>query len=106
MHRHLLLSVAAGALVAPAPLWAQTDSSPAPPATVAEADGIPDVLVTARRRLEEAQQVPASFSVVSGELLDRSYTVNAQALTTLVPSLNYSSANPRNRRRYRRLPWA
>ena len=29
-------------------------------------------------------------------MLDRSYTVNTQQLATLVPSLNYSSANPRN----------
>ena len=31
-----------------------------------------------------------------GDLLDQSYTVNTQGLTTLIPSLNYSSANPRN----------
>ena len=31
-----------------------------------------------------------------GELLDRSYTVNTQQLSQLVPALNYSSANPRN----------
>ena len=64
--------------------------------TVAHQDGLPDVIVTARRRAEDAQAVPGSLSVVGGQLLDRSYTVNTQQLTTLVPSLNYSSANPRN----------
>ena len=58
--------------------------------------GLPDVVVTARRRAEDAQAVPGSLSVVGGQLLDRSYTVNTQQLTTLVPALNYSSANPRN----------
>ncbi len=59
-------------------------------------DGLPDVIVTARRRTENAQTVPAALSVVSGGLIDQSYVVNTQGLTTLIPSLNYSSANPRN----------
>ncbi len=59
-------------------------------------DGLPDVIVTARRRTENAQTVPAALSVVGGGLIDQSYTVNTQGLTTLIPSLNYSSANPRN----------
>ena len=62
----------------------------------AEDSAVPDVVVTARRRAEKAQQVPAALSVVDGALLDRSYTINTQGLTTLIPSLNYSSANPRN----------
>ena len=59
-------------------------------------DGVPEVIVTARRRAEDAQKVPGSLSVIGGQLLDRSYTVNTQQLSQLVPSLNYSSANPRN----------
>ncbi|RYD25166.1 MAG: TonB-dependent receptor, partial [Lysobacteraceae bacterium] len=58
--------------------------------------GVPDITVTARRRAEDAQRIPGSLSVVGGALLDRSYTVNTQQLSQLVPSLNYSSANPRN----------
>ncbi len=58
--------------------------------------GLPDVIVTARRRAEDAQRVPAALSVVGGDLIDQSYTVNTQGLTTLIPTLNYSSANPRN----------
>jgi len=64
---------------------------------VADDDGtVPEVLVTARLRMEDARTIPTSLSVVDGALLDRSYTVNTQGLTTLIPSLNYSSANPRN----------
>ncbi|MGJ3628013.1 TonB-dependent receptor plug domain-containing protein [Sphingomonas sp. MMS24-JH45] len=59
-------------------------------------DDAGDVVVTARRREEDAQAVPVSLSVVAGDLIDKSYTINTQGLTTLIPSLNYSSANPRN----------
>lgn len=52
--------------------------------------------MTTRRRVEDAQRIPGSLSVVGGEVLDRSYTVNTQQLSQLVPSLNYSPANPRN----------
>lgn len=54
------------------------------------------VTVTARQREEDLQKVPVAVSVVSGEWLDRSYTVNTQQLSQLVPSLYYNSANPRN----------
>lgn len=67
---------------------------------VAAAAGDPSVLesvvVTARRRVEDLQSVPAAVSVVDGEWLDRSNTVNTQQLSQLVPSLYYNSANPRN----------
>lgn len=59
-------------------------------------DELPQIIVTARRRAEDAQSVPGAVSVVSGELLDQSYAVNTSLLSQLVPSLNYSSANPRN----------
>ncbi|MEH3099470.1 MAG: TonB-dependent receptor [Sphingomonas adhaesiva] len=73
-----------------------TPEAPAGVADDGESGGLPEVVVTARRRAEEAQRVPAALSVVGGDLIDRSYTVNTQGLTTLIPTLNYSSANPRN----------
>ncbi|RYF11238.1 MAG: TonB-dependent receptor, partial [Oxalobacteraceae bacterium] len=73
-----------------------TDTAPSEAADPSGSDGLPDVIVTARRRAENAQQVPTALSVVGGDLIDQSYTVNTQGLTTLIPSLNYSSANPRN----------
>jgi iron complex outermembrane receptor protein len=80
------------------PLLAQTVTTE-PPRAIADDDadgGLPEVIVTARRRAEDAQRVPAALSVVGGDLIDQSYTVNTQGLTTLIPTLNYSSANPRN----------
>ena len=55
-----------------------------------DSDDSGEILVTARRRLEDAQRIPGSLSVVGGALLDRSYTVNTQQLSQLVPSLTYS----------------
>jgi iron complex outermembrane receptor protein len=57
---------------------------------------LPEIMVTARRRVEDVQAVPAAVSVIDGALLESSYTVNTGQLSLLVPSLNYSSANPRN----------
>src|SRR6185295_8453189 len=54
------------------------------------------VTVTARRREENLQTVPAAISAINGDLLDSTYTVNTALLSQLVPSLYYNSANPRN----------
>lgn len=99
--RYLLCATSLIALATPA--YAQERSAPEGEAATtvvaageAEQIGVPDITVTARRRAEDAQRIPGSLSVVGGALLDRSYTVNTQQLSQLVPSLNYSSANPRN----------
>lgn len=54
------------------------------------------IIVTARRRAEDAQSVPAALSVIGGDTLTKTYTVNLNQVTQLVPTLNYSSPNPRN----------
>ena len=92
------LLAASSVLAAAQPGAPQTPGSRAPtaqPAAVANL-AVAEVVVTARLRTENVQKVPGAVSVVGGELLDRSYTVNTQQLSQLVPSLNYSSANPRN----------
>jgi len=88
----------AAAACPPAAAAATSEASPAaqPAAAEKREDGLPAVIVTARRRAEDAQRVPAALTVVDGERLDRSFVVNTQGLTTLIPTLNYSSANPRN----------
>src|SRR6266478_4362234 len=54
------------------------------------------VLVTARRREEDPQEVPISLSVIGAETLDKTSTYNLSQLSQLMPSLNYTSPNPRN----------
>jgi iron complex outermembrane recepter protein len=89
-----ILPAAFVGVVAGAPAFAQ---GPAGPAASSAPEGRADtVVVTARRREEDLQTVPAAISVVGGKLLDDSYTVNTQGLSQLVPSLYYNSANPRN----------
>ena len=71
------------------------------PAFAAPDDGAPDggvgpIIVTARLRAEDAQKAPVALTVVGADMLARTYTVNTNQLSQLVPALNYSSANPRN----------
>lgn len=76
--------------------FAGTEAAAAADIESSDPAGVPEFLVTARRRVENAQTVPAALSVVDGDLIERSYTVNTSQLSLLVPALNYSSANPRN----------
>jgi len=55
-----------------------------------------EVIVTARHREETLQTVPVAITVVSGEAIATTRTVNTQQLAQLVPTLYYNSANPRN----------
>jgi outer membrane receptor protein involved in Fe transport len=65
-------------------------------APVAPSPALAEVIVSARRREENLQKAPLAVSVVTGEALDRTGTVNTQSLAQLIPSLYYNSANPRN----------
>ncbi len=78
------------------PLLAQEPRQSDSASDLATGRALEEIVVTARRREENLQSVPAAISVVSGELLDSTYTVNTQQLSQLVPSLYYNSANPRN----------
>ena len=91
MHRMTALAAAA-LVVAAVPAPARTKAS----APQAGAGALEEVTVTARRRVETLQSVPAALSVVGGDLLDATFTVNPQQFSLLVPSLYYNSANPRN----------
>jgi iron complex outermembrane receptor protein len=54
------------------------------------------VVVTARRREEDIRSVPIAMSVIDGDKLDATSTVNTQQLAELVPTMYFNSANPRN----------
>lgn len=55
-----------------------------------------DIVVTARRRDERAQDVPIALTVVNEELLARTGTYNVAQVTQLAPSVQLLSSNPRN----------
>ncbi len=87
----------AGALLAAASLLAIAGAARA--ADEADAGGgvsVEPVIVTARLRSENVQDIPGGVSVVGADLLQKSATYQTQQITQLVPSANYSSPNPRN----------
>lgn len=55
-----------------------------------------DIVVTARRRQEAAQNVPIAISVVGVKELDSTGSFNVQRLQQLQPTLQFYSSNPRN----------
>ncbi|WP_269713526.1 TonB-dependent receptor [Caulobacter sp. NIBR2454] len=66
-----------------------------PTAEVAGAS-LSGVVVTARRREEQAQDVPIALQVTSGERLEQTQVNTITQLTQLVPTLQVLSPNPRN----------
>lgn len=54
------------------------------------------ITVTARRREEDAQDVPIALSVISADMLDKTGNFTLGQVQQLVPSLQIFSFNPRN----------
>jgi iron complex outermembrane receptor protein len=101
MVRSLFLAGTALALALPAfaPAYAADEAEAvdqgAPAATPAPASES-DIVVTARRRAESAQDVPIALTVVSGITLSNNGSFNLNRLQTSQPSLQFYSSNPRN----------
>ena len=86
------------ASTSPAALAEEAKPAPAAVAAVEEADeqDANTVVVTARRRSENVQDVPLALSVVDSLTLDAQGTYNINSLTKLQPTLQFYSQNPRN----------
>lgn len=101
--RSALLAGAAGAALFALPAYA-ADDAPASaideqqPSSVGTGagDAGDDIIVTARRRQETAQEVPLAISVIGGEHIDNTGAFNVGRLQQLTPTLQYTSSNPRN----------
>lgn len=97
--RHLLF--AGTALVSLALPTAASAQEPAtaqaedPQATDA-APGYGEIVVTARRRAETAQDVPLAISVVGADSIEATGNFNIAKLQQLTPTLQVYSSNPRN----------
>lgn len=74
----------------------QAFAADADPATSDAVAGIEEVQVSARRRLETAQDVPLAVSVLSGQAIEATGSFNVSRLQQLQPSLQFISSNPRN----------
>ncbi len=93
------LSLALAIASVPAAASATDDGTAAADDTAAQAEGGSyggDIVVTARRRSETAQDVPIAISVVDGDQIDNTGSFNVGRLTQLTPTLQYYSSNPRN----------
>jgi len=55
-----------------------------------------EVVVTARRRSESAQEVPIPISIVGGNTIQEAGAFNVNRVKELVPSVQLYSSNPRN----------
>jgi len=73
-----------------APVMAQQDS------TDTSAEDRAEILVTARRRAENIQNVPIAISIVGGKALEQTGARGLDQIKQLVPSLQILGSNPRN----------
>src|SRR3546814_10195142 len=65
-------------------------------ATFVDADYGNEIIVSARRRDESAQDVPVALSVVNSDTLEATGNYSLAQVQQLVPSLQVFSFNPRN----------
>jgi iron complex outermembrane recepter protein len=92
----LLLGAGLAALIS-APAQAQDEAPAEPSATTAQKEqDSNDIIVTARRRSESAQDVPLAVSVLDAKQLDETGAFNVNRLQQLAPTLQFYSSNPRN----------
>ena len=61
-----------------------------------DTDAPEEIIVTARRRQETAQDIPVAVSVVGGDQIDNTGSFNVGRLQQLTPTLQFYSSNPRN----------
>jgi iron complex outermembrane receptor protein len=59
-------------------------------------DSLENIIVTARRREEQVQDVPLAISVVNAAALESTGTFNIGKLSQLQPAIQFYSSNPRN----------
>jgi iron complex outermembrane recepter protein len=97
--RNLALHGSAAVLTALAatPAVAAEDAAAAASEGIVGAEEVGEpIVVTARRREENSQDVPVAISVVDAGTLDRTGNFTVNQIQQLVPSLQVASFNPRN----------
>jgi iron complex outermembrane receptor protein len=75
------------------PVGAAAQGAPAGGAEAADSADNGDIIVTAQRREERLQDVPASISAFSSDALETAGITNTQELEKVVPGLNFTRGN-------------
>ncbi|MDP3659228.1 TonB-dependent receptor [Phenylobacterium sp.] len=100
----LLASLAVGALSA-SPAFAQAPAAEDASASASAVEALPgadaatavaEVIVTARRQAERAQDVPIPLSAISGAAMEEKGTYTLEDIQRTVPSFTANNSNPRN----------
>ena len=94
--RSALLVGAGLAALFPTTAFAQDEAPADDTATTAGEPQSSDIMVTARRRSESAQDIPLAVSVLDAKQLDETGAFNVNRLQQLAPTLQFYSSNPRN----------
>ncbi|MET0138159.1 MAG: TonB-dependent receptor plug domain-containing protein, partial [Sphingobium sp.] len=81
--------------LAAVPAFGQTDAQPTPAEAVDQRNDN-ELIVTARRREERAQDIPIALTAVSGDTLERTGLVNLTQIAQLTPTLVIRNNNARN----------
>lgn len=93
----LLLGAGFVALISAPAKAEEAIAAEADPATTAQQEpDSNDIIVTARRRSESAQDIPLAVSVLDAKQLDETGAFNVNRLQQLAPTLQFYSSNPRN----------
>ncbi|MDE8650111.1 TonB-dependent receptor [Novosphingobium album (ex Liu et al. 2023)] len=90
------LALPSAALAQGAAPATQTPSADMAPSASDAHDSGNDIIVTARRRAETAQEVPLAISVINAESIEATGNFNINKLQQLTPTLQVYSSNPRN----------
>jgi outer membrane receptor for ferrienterochelin and colicin len=86
---HIVLVAGLGLISSPTVCASEANS------TVGDSE-LSEMLVTARRREENSQDVPVAISVLSAASLESTGTLNVGDITQLAPAVQFYSSNPRN----------
>lgn len=88
--RKTIVSILALASAGLLPAAAAAQSASPAEAGANDADASGDIIVTAQRREERLQDIPASISAFSSDALETAGITNTQELTKITPGLNFS----------------
>jgi iron complex outermembrane receptor protein len=92
----IFMPIVSGLLSATSPVEAVPAANAEDSAPVSDAGDGDAIIVTARRREENAQDVPIALTAVSGDVVDRTGYTNLVQIADLTPSLVIRNNNARN----------